>query len=313
MNWHDWQRSGNLNRGHYDQEVIHADGKTAAQYYNADDLSVLTKFLSWRMAKWPRHKCISMGLTIYLRHAGYPGLVLAPDGTVSLGHLCTFREFRIMGVTPEEVLRNVDADQAGPSTKKRFEFLHRLLVNDLRDVCIRAGQGHNKAAQAMIDLDRLHERMVPSHPKFQKWVMHGTKRENAQNIRREGLYNHDRRADIHCVGRLDDDGDQAGLRGGTDTIVPVDTEALIALGGSWRYSRQGVWLTEGVDDGYGGHHVPPSCIGIIVDRITGEAVFDDDKRQPPATDEQGMPNDGEYDLEHEFRLGPGGSDRSHRR
>jgi RNA:NAD 2'-phosphotransferase (TPT1/KptA family) len=208
-----------------------------------------------------------------------------------------------MGVTPEEVLKNVDDDQAGPATKKRFEFLHRQLAHDLRDVHIRAGQGHNKRAQAMIDLDQLHEHMVPSHPKFQKWVMHGTKRENAQNIRRQGLYNHNRRADIHCVGRLDDHGDQAGLRGGTDTIVPVNTEALIALGGSWRYSRQGVWLTEGVDDGYGGHHVPPSCIGIIIDRVTGECACDDDKHQQPATDEQGMPNDGEYELEHEFQLG----------
>ena len=153
----------------------------------------------------------------------------------------------------------------------------------------------------MLDLDALHERMVPSHPRWQKWIMHGTFRENAQNIDRQGLYPGRRRADLHCVAILDDDGDQAGLRGGTDTIVHVNAEAFLAIGGIWRYSGQGVWLTEGVRDTRDQGHIPRSCIGTIVDRVTGEPVV---PTQAPATDEQGMPDDGEYALEQEFEISP---------
>ena len=298
--WHEWN---NLSHGDYDRASTHADGKTAAQYYNVDDLRVLTKFLDWRMSKWPWHKCVSMGLTIYLHHAGYPGLTLPRDGTLRLGKMCSLREFQIMNTTPEGLLRNVETDQVGPATKKRFEFLNRD-AEDLNDVLIRVGQGHNRRAQAMLDLDELHERMVSSHPKLQKWVMHGTQRESAQNIRRQGLYPGVRRADIHCVAILDDGGDQAGLREGTNTIAPINSEALIALGGAWRYSRQGVWLTEGVNDRHGWTHIPPSCIGISIDRVTGEPVFTDDMQEAPATDEQGMLDDGKYELEQELRVSP---------
>ena len=66
--------------------------------------------------------------------------------------------------------------------------------------------------------------------------------------------------------------DQSGLRGGTDTIVPVDALRYYNNGGEIRLSSQGVYLTVGIPDGQGGTHVPPYCLLPCIDRVTGDVV-----------------------------------------
>ena len=43
---------------------------------------------------------------------------------------------------------------------------------------------------------------------------------------------------------------------------------------------QGVYLTMGLSDGGGYYHVPRSCIGTITNRISGDAILEEDKIHP---------------------------------
>ena len=69
-------------------------------------------------------------MTIYVRHSGgrHPDDVyinLLPDGSAYLWELCQLAAYRILGTTPEEIIRIVDRDQWADDSKRRFEILDR--------------------------------------------------------------------------------------------------------------------------------------------------------------------------------------------
>ena len=133
------------------------------QLFSGADYRRLKETLDWRVDKWSREKCISFILMLNVRHAstgkkGYSGRLpanqveLFSDGSAHLWKLCELECFRILGVTPDEIIRIVEYDQWSDQSKKRIE----LLDLDGTPRC-RAGQGQSGQAMDQIDREELYE------------------------------------------------------------------------------------------------------------------------------------------------------------
>ena len=150
------------------------------QLFCGTDYRRLKETLDWRIDKWSREKCVSFIVMLGVRHAsagkkGYHGRLpanqvdLFPDGSVYLWRLCELENFRILEVTPEEIIRIIKSFQREEHSKQRIELL------DLEGTprC-RAGQGQSGRAMDQIDRDELYDLIEPGHKDWVDTGLHGT-------------------------------------------------------------------------------------------------------------------------------------------
>jgi len=251
-----------------------ADGMASWQWLNHNDYRALKKTHGWRLDKWTRIENIGWSGTLLLRHAsdGHHGTSrLEGDGMMSLNAFLNYDMNMALHATPEDVEKLI-ADQS--KTKVRFRVARG---NDGSILRIGAAQGHSQKALDQFNPESVLQRATMKDKLLKAIMIHGTKREYADKIGREGLKaGGDRgsafRGHIHLVSSVEGTKEICGVRSGSDTLVRVDIPAYMRDGGECFWSTNEVLLTEGLKSGTENFGIPPQYIVDIVDRYSGRPV-----------------------------------------
>ena len=250
--------------------------RSGGEWWKGPDERYLEEYLGAKLDYWPRTRCVSFACTKVLRHAtaghNEPRPVLRDDASMSLESLARLRPFVAMKASATEILKIIK-DEMNESQKFRFE----IWESD-EGVRLRASQGHSGEAQRQIRTELLLQEATPDDPRWTETAFHATWSGLAASIATNGLLaggirGQSSRTHVHLVPVVEGTAEQAGVRGGTDTLVSVDVGSAYRHGGCrfW-YSRQGVLLTEGTPLMGGKNGIAPDYIISIRDRKTGETI-----------------------------------------
>lgn len=185
-------------------------------------------------------------------------------GWVSINDIVEVPSLKRLGGSEVDVMEAAgSADVTDRSTKQRLEL---KVENDI--MFVRACQGHSLA----LNFEELLERLTPASIDWAEAGLHGTFRRNMESILAEGLdvkYSKNGcRAHVHFAVSIDDSRENAGVRGGTDTIVVCDLKRMHDAGMVLYRSRNNVILTPGIEG-----CVPPDFIKRIYDKHTGKPLY----------------------------------------
>lgn len=228
----------------------------------------------WKVASEPEQyspkwkKKIGKALVAILRHDGKGEVhatgLMDQAGWVSIGDILQVPSLKRLGCSYEDVMEEAaSADVADRSSKQRLEV---KLEDGTKFV--RACQGHSLP----LNFNELLERLTPTSSHWAEDGLHGTFRRNMESILAGGLdirYSaHGSRAHVHFAVSIDDSRENAGVRGGTDTVVVCDLNGMYDAGMVLYRSRNNVILTPGVEG-----RVPPEFIKKIYDNHTGKPLY----------------------------------------
>jgi len=234
----------------------------------ADDAKALKSSLQ------PKRRCpewryrFGKALVTILRHDSkgevFKKGLMDQAGWVSISEIVEVPSLKRLGGSEADVMEAAgSADLTDRSAKQRLEL---KVENDL--TFVRACQGHSLA----LNFDELLERLTPESVDWPADGLHGTFRCNVESILAEGLdvkYSKNGcRAHVHFAVSIDDSRENAGIRGGTDTIVVCDLNLMHDAGMVLYRSRNNVILTPGLEG-----CVPPEFIKRIYDKRTGEPLY----------------------------------------
>jgi len=251
-----------------------ADGMTAWQWLNRDDYWNLKRSHNWRLDKWSRIENIGWCGTLLLRHAsdGHRGTSrLEGDGMMSIQDFLNYEMNMALHATPEDVETLIDSQS---QTKVRFRVTRG---SDGLIQRIGAAQGHSQKALDQFNQEDVLQRATLKDKLLKAVMIHGTVRQFADRIGREGLKAGGERGSrfrghIHLVGSVEGTKEVCGVRSGSDTLVRVNIPEFMRDGGECFWSTNRVLLTEGLKAGNENFGIPPQYIIDIVDRYTGEVV-----------------------------------------
>jgi len=252
-----------------------ADGMTAWQWLSRNDYWSLKKTHNWRLDKWPRIENIGWCGTLLLRHAtdGHRGTSrLEGDGMMSLDKFLNYEMNMALHATLDDV-EKLMSNQS--KTKVRFRVTRG---NDGLIQRIGAAQGHSQKALDQFNPDDVLQRATLKDKMLKAVMIHGTVRQFADRIAREGLKaggerGSSYRGHIHLVGSVEGTKEICGVRSGSDTLVRVNIPEYMRDGGECFWSTNEVLLTEGLKAGTENFGIPPQYIIDIVDRYTGRVVI----------------------------------------
>ena len=153
---------------------------------------------------------------------------------------------------------------------------------------IRVCQGWSSGS-GVVSANALKEALM-GDPDWVEHVVHGTFGALVPNILTEGLVagggerhwrNNSFRNHVHFATQIEDTGKTPGVRSRTDALVYVDVRDYYNRGGRMFKSQNGAFLTEGLnatDDVPG--VVPAVCITRVLDRYSGDVLYDRDESIP---------------------------------
>lgn len=232
------------------------------------DTRCLSKRLANEIANLCRSEALGRVMIGMLRQRFY-NVEMGNDGGVKIGEiLAKHPALHELGATAEEIYNL-------PKTEKRYYItLPFEEAGSFDESKILANQAHGKKVAAKIDLNLIQEFITVDSDQFVEWLVHGSLLRHANGIRKWGLYGVDR--DVFMV---KDTTAKSGLRAGSEIIVPVNARTyLTGSRGDLRLSRQDVYLTSGVSDYWGCHHIPPCDLGVIRYVSNNQPVFAQDQK-----------------------------------
>ncbi|XP_059176464.1 tRNA 2'-phosphotransferase 1-like [Physella acuta] len=198
---------------------------------------------------------LSKSLSYLLRHgAEKKGFKLLPGGFLYVDDILNSQDFQSVTVADiEQVVENND--------KKRFTLESDADTGRLK---IRANQGHSIQVE---DLDLKPITDASDYPV----VVHGTYQRPFKSIAKEGLKRMGRIHIHFAPGEPGADGVISGMRKSCTVLIYLNLQKALQDGFQFFLSANNVILSPGNGDGV----IPPVYFEKVIDRSTGEKIFQD--------------------------------------